>query len=93
MKQSKTIVLKLFLFLELFIFAVIYIFGTHGVHAIIRLNNENQMLAHDIEALEEDIERLTLELKNWEENPFLKEKIAREHLQMARKNETIYFLS
>ena len=93
MKQTKTLLLKLFLFVEVFIFLVIYLLGTNGVHTIIRLTNDNKALSNDIALLEKDIKQLSLDLKDWQESSFLKEKVAREHLQMARKNETVYFLS
>ena len=46
----------------------------------------------EIAQLNQEIKKLNLALEDWRENPYAKEKAAREDLHMALPNEEIYFI-
>lgn len=53
---------------------------------------ENKRLAHSTELLVEEIKKLENETQQWEQNPFYREKVAREQLQMARPTDEVYYV-
>lgn len=93
MKYMKRLFLRLFFCIEIFVFAFVYFFGTNGVQAMKRITSEDAGIIHEVQDLKKEIALLEQELMLWRMNPFYKEKVAREQLQMAKKGETIYYLS
>lgn len=92
MRWVKKTILRLFFSIEVFIFLMVYIFGTNGIHAIISLKKEDQLLIGEILDIQKEIADLRQQLELWHEDPYYKEKIAREKLQMAKENEIIYII-
>jgi len=91
MKTIKQMVLRLFFVLEIFVFVWMYLFGAQGVSALHALQEENYILEHQIQDMRADLHKLDQYIAMWEHEPFYKEKIAREQLQMVRRGDTIYY--
>lgn len=90
--QKKKIT-QLLLGLEVAFFAISFLISKNGLPAINRLISENRMLEIGIENIKNDVGLLEYELIAWHKFSYYREKIAREQLHMARKNETIYVIS
>lgn len=89
----KKLSLRIFFALEFLIFFSFYFFGNNGYKKIKNLKIEKQTLEDKIKFLNNDINLLAVEIENFKKYPFFKEKIAREHLQLAKKNDDIYLLN
>jgi cell division protein FtsB len=92
MKLAKRMIVRGLLVAEVIVFAWTYVYGTQGLCHVWACHKENEVLESQIVALQTDISRIEQELHAWNTNPFYKEKIAREQLQMAREGDTIYYL-
>lgn len=86
-------IMRTFLVLEVVFFFGNYLVSKNGLHAIMSLKQENEKIAHSIQETQNAIKTLEDELVLWDVYSFYKEKVAREQLHMARKNETIYYCS
>lgn len=93
MKHLKRIVFRIFFVSELVFFIGIYIFGPSGIKSLLQVQNENEHLKTEIVALQQEVTGLERNIAQWHTRPFYKEKIAREQLQMACKDEEIYIVS
>lgn len=69
-----------------------YLCGAGGLPAVQLADKTNAALLEDIKGLENEIAELTRELDDRTHNPYYKESIARQELQMAHDNETVYLL-
>jgi cell division protein FtsB len=78
--------------IEILVFILICCFGTHGLKRLYQLEQENEKIIIHIKQQEEELEKLRATIIAWEENPFFKEKIAREKLHMARAGEQVYYI-
>jgi cell division protein FtsB len=78
---------------ELCAFGIIYTFGPQGYQKLMMLQKESGIIKNEIASLHSEVNQLEVTIAQWHAEPFFKEQIAREQLQMARKNETIYYLS
>lgn len=92
-KDVKRYSARVFLLLEILIFLFIFLFGKHGLPLLRNLEDQTAQLQKKITFLKEDISTLKFELDQWDTDPFYKEKIAREQLQMAYAQEEIYYLN
>lgn len=92
MALSKSYVSRIFLLCEILVFLGIYFFGVDGIAKLCNLRDENIKLEHEIVELQRDVANLDHEIAGWNSDPFYKEKVAREQLQMARKDEEILFV-
>lgn len=86
-------IIKFFFAAEIIICAALYFVGPRGKQQMIQYKQEINALNATKYALQAEIEQLENELITWENNLFFKEKVAREQLQMARKDETVYYLT
>ncbi|MCL4229181.1 septum formation initiator family protein [Candidatus Dependentiae bacterium] len=86
-------IIRYLLYTEMIVLGVFYIGSPHGVQSVTRLAHECEDVEQQVLNVKRDIATLELEVDQWESEPFYKEKIAREQLQMARKNEVIYHYS
>ena len=91
--KRKQLIVRILFGLEACIFLGTYFFGGQGIKALGQLNDQHRQLVQEIAQLEDDVTRLEQKITTWQTNPFYKEKIARERLHMARKNELIYYVS
>lgn len=92
MHEKKKKLLRMFFAGELVLFSLFYLFGPQGLKSIRNLKVENKDLHKQIELLNHDIAELNQQIHFVQTDPFYKEKIAREQLQMARKDEIIYYM-
>ncbi len=92
MHESKRWVIKLIFAGELLFFSATFFFGSHGVQALHELNKEIGLLQREIVTLEDEVVALEVDITQWRDNDFYKEKMAREQLQMARSDERVYYI-
>ncbi len=78
---------------ELMIFVWVYLFGAHGFHHLVQLRAECEQARQDLQCKQQEVSELQEQIIAWNVHSFYKEKMAREQLQMARKGETIYYMS
>ena len=93
MRISMMQIIKFFFIAEIMICTVLYFVSPHGKQMLAEYQQEIETLKIIKNNLESEIGQLEHELVAWENNLFFKEKIAREQLQMARKDETVYYLT
>jgi cell division protein FtsB len=77
---------------EVMVFIGVYLFGGNGLQYLHRLQNENHKLEHEIIVLQTQVKEIESQIAAWQADDFYKEKIAREKLQMAKKDDQIYFI-
>ena len=92
MMITKRFLLRFFFGCEVIFFILLHLFGSRGLPVFIRLKKENRQLAFEITVLESEIKELEKTIIAWKNNPFYKEKIAREVLHMAKKGEQVYII-
>lgn len=90
MKQK--IYLTLFM-LEIIVLVYVYWFGKDGMHTLSTLSQEQKTIRQKNEKIAAQSERLKDKITQWQENDFFYEKVAREELNMSRKQDTIYYTS
>lgn len=91
--MSKKIVVRAFLVVEIVFFVTMYFVSPDGLMAVTKRKMENKQLADSLCQLREEIKKLEIETKKWEIDPFYREKVAREQLQMARPDDEVYYIS
>ncbi len=77
---------------ELTLLGCFYCCGRQGYHVYQRKCERNNELLCSLHNVNHEIEQLEQEVDKWQTDAFYKEKVAREKLQMARKNDLIYFI-
>lgn len=82
--------LRLFFTAEIIIFSWFYYYGSRGVCSVQGLDQENCQLTQNIAELKQEIEEVDYQIIAWNSDPYFKEKIAREQLQMAYSFDEIY---
>ncbi len=92
MKILKRKILRIFFVSEVVVFSLAYLFSSQGFYNLHKLKKENAALEKDIFASREELKDLADQVVAWKTEPFYKEKLAREHLHMARVDEEIYLL-
>lgn len=92
MASSRSYVSRIFLLGEIFIFLGVYFFGVDGLQKLCVLRDENMKLEQEVVSLNNEIAALEHEIVAWNTDPFYKEKLAREQLQMAREQDEILFI-
>lgn len=88
--MNKKKALRIFFAGEIFLFGWFYYFGPHGMQAVARIRAENSVIEKKLVLMEREVKELEGEVVAWQTNDFLKEKVAREQLQLARAGEEIY---
>jgi cell division protein FtsB len=92
MKSAKRTFLRVFFGVEVIIFSFMYLFGAQGMRVLYQLRRESVALGQEVENLSGQVSTLEKKLVAWESDSFYKEKIARERLHMANKNDVIFYL-
>lgn len=92
MKKLKRLLFRLGFAIEIIIVAVFYIQGNHGFNSVKQLKQELSIINEQRSALLNQIHGIEREIAAWQNCSFYKEKAAREQLQMARIDETIYYI-
>lgn len=77
---------------ELFLFGLFYYYGAHGLRVVNQLKQENKLIELQIAQVKEEMAKLEEEITTWRTEPFYKEKLAREGLNMVREEEEVYLL-
>jgi cell division protein FtsB len=90
--KFKAYLLRLFLLGEIVIFGVVYFWGVDGVNRYNKICEENRNIEQDIIVLKKEVQDLEAQLSAWQTDPFYKEKVAREQLQMARAGEELFYI-
>lgn len=90
MKTIKKTLLRIFFAFETIVFSFVYLFGAQGITAMRQLQREHEKLQLTLHSLETEVAQRTLRLASLKQDTFPLEKIARENLHMARKNEIIF---
>lgn len=88
---QKKYYVRILLCAEIIIFGAFYFFGNTGMLSLWRLQQELELQLHDVQKIKDEVFHLQSNLTAQQKNSFFLQKIAREHLQMARSNEEIYF--
>lgn len=92
MKFHKRMVPRAILAVEIVVFMWMYCFGSQGIRAVYAMRTENDLLEVQLAQEHKMLTLLERDVQMWQENSFVKEKLAREQLQMAREDEEIYIL-
>lgn len=77
---------------EVFIFCGVYLFGKHSIAVLVGLQRDNKHLQELVQDQKKELANIERHIQE-QSNPFYKEKIAREQLQMARKEEQVYYIA
>jgi cell division protein FtsB len=93
MRWKKRYWSRLFLGVEIVVFGLFYWFGADGFRNLHKFNHEKSMLEQEVRVLSGEIDQLNNEVIAFEQDIFYREKLAREQLQMARKNEEIFLVT
>lgn len=91
MKGFKRALLPIVWVIEVASFGYLFVYGAQGSRALAQQLAVNDAYRANIEALKLSVHDLAHEVHAWETDPFFKEKVAREQLQMARPGETILY--
>jgi len=89
MKRRRLIFFTITL-LVFFYLAISLIFGDMGLRKYIELNKKNVQLENRITEMEKENKKLRSDIKLLKEDPFYKEKHAREEFGLARPDEYIF---
>jgi cell division protein FtsB len=82
--------LRVFFAFEIIFFSFVYLFGAQGITALRQLQREDSNLNIVLKQLQTEVKNQEIEIATLQSDPYYLEKIAREHLHMARKNELIF---
>jgi len=90
--RLKHTIIRVFFVSEIILFSIIYCFGPQGVSLMVQLQRDNRVLCAQLDTLHAESAALESDISAWKAHPFYKEKVAREKLQMARVDDTIFYL-
>lgn len=88
----KRIVIGVVIIFELLLFAYFFVYGSHGVQSLNLLKQTYQKSQLETESMRNHVNELHVIMEEWTEEPFFIEKTAREKLQMACVDDTVYFI-
>lgn len=88
--MNKRQFLRIFFAAEISLFSWFYFYGANGVMAVKKIRHENEEIEKLLAVKRDEIQELEKQVYAWQTEPFYKEKVAREQLQLARENEQIY---
>ncbi len=88
----KRFLMRMLLCAEMCMFGYLYVCGKNGLQLLTSKNQELALLESQCNALQQDVSLLQSDIHAWQTNDFYKEKIAREQLQMARKDDKLFFI-
>lgn len=90
MKYKKQLLVRIVFFAELCLFAYGYGWGNHGIINLYKRKKTNNLLAQQVADERQELQLLSERIVAWNQDSFYKERYAREHLHMARKDEIVY---
>lgn len=92
MKAFKHKVMELLLLGEIILFGYVYFWGDNGIGMLYTVKHDYEDITQQVMTLQMAVNHLEAEITEWNTNDFLKEKIAREQLHMARVGDEIYYI-
>lgn len=92
-KKQKRLVFPALFAIEVVVCLIFYCFGANGIQGLRTLQRVTEQSKQELALLETEVAGLESELYAFMHHSFYKEKIAREQLQMARKEEIIYYIA
>jgi cell division protein FtsB len=90
--RIKQVMVQLLLMVELCVFGYAYMYGNNGMGTLQARQKEVDTLRTTIEQLKKEVAAVESEILVWQTNDFYKERIAREQLQMARKDDQLFYI-
>lgn len=84
---------RAFFTVEVLVFCGVYLFGRQSIAVLVGLQRDNKHLQELLQDQKKEITDIESTIQEWQLHPFYKEKIARELLQMARKEEQVYYIA
>jgi len=87
---TKRLLLRIVFLAEIVCFFGFYIFGAQGLVALHKRKKEIYASQQEKQRLQGLVKEIEFSLHEWVQGSFLKEKIAREELHMARPDELVY---
>lgn len=93
MYTIKQLILRIFFIAEIILFSFVYLFGPHGMHTLQEIQQDIEQIEQKQQNITASLQTLRGQIEAWQMNDFYKERAAREQLQMARADETIYYLT
>lgn len=91
-RYKKKYILYFILFVEIIVYACFYVAGSQGISLLYKKRLQNHALQEQLELRSCENIRLSQEIVLWQQDDFLKEKIAREDLQMAYPGDEVYYM-
>lgn len=91
--QRKKLIGRVVFFSWVVLFLVHYVVGSQGLLYGWRMKSENDALKQEIAGLECAVTQVRTEIGHFKNEPFFKEQLARQQLQLARAGETVYYVS
>ncbi len=88
MKRS---IIRILFFAETVGFLCMHVFGPQGIRVFQQLADENLVIEQSVLCVRSEIAQLDRRITACKSDAFYKERIAREQLQMARKDDVIYY--
>lgn len=93
MYALKRVCARMLFVAEILIFTYVYFFGAYGFGALLVVREECSGLAAQVQERTLLVKGIQDQIIAWNVHSYPKEKLAREQLQMARKDEVVYLLS
>lgn len=89
---TKKVVSRFIFMCALSLSLYLYLMGSGGIMQIGALAQENKTLEMEIAKIEHACADLEKQINDWQNDSYYLEQYAREHLQMARADEEIFFI-
>ncbi len=89
----KLSMINVFCFLWIIVFLIYYVMGSRGVLHVRSMMYVNDQLDQEIELMKYKVTSLQKILEQWHNDPFLKEQLAREQLQLVYPGDTVYYIT
>ena len=88
----KKLLVRFFFIFQIALFSYNFFWGKDGLFLLNLFRHENILLVQKIDSVKSEVANLNRDIADWKTNSFLKEKMARENLQMAKNSDEIYLL-
>ena len=89
--MTKRYIFRVLFVAEIIGFLCMHMFGPQGIQVFQKLADENAVIERSIQRVRLEIAQLNKQITACKSDSFYKERIAREQLQMARKDDLIYY--
>jgi len=93
MYTTKQLIARGLFIIETCALILLFLYGASGLESIYKLERENSVLKGETVRMAQEVDAIEQEIASWSHDDFYKEKVAREQLQMARKDDEVYYTS